>query len=287
MMILSLSICRSLTQPRSYCIRQPGGVFFSGSVSSIQHLQPDGPNLRPASVRSVSAWSFTSYHFTTHAVTAFKAPVTAHAASIRIHISTHIRFISFSVSAFSFLCTCVLFLLHVSTHARVAAGAMWPGIKSEPRLQDVSAAGQTPFLSFSTAYTSTQPCQTHYSYPSQGKAAPFLPPSLTHSCPPSAIPTYAKLLTLSSVRTRDVSMPCGKYRTVLASTLTYKVYTQCSLLPSCKYLCVHAAHGTLHSALTDTALALQTLSIQDAFYKMCKMFHQVPRIVGRCCGSSS
>ncbi|XP_053346004.1 eyes absent homolog 3 isoform X2 [Clarias gariepinus] len=47
-------------------------------------------------------------------------------------------------------------------------GAMWPGIKSEPRLQDVSATGQTPFLSFSTAYTSTQPCQTHYSYPSQG-----------------------------------------------------------------------------------------------------------------------
>ncbi|XP_053493991.1 eyes absent homolog 3 isoform X2 [Ictalurus furcatus] len=47
-------------------------------------------------------------------------------------------------------------------------GAMWPGIKSEPRLQDVPAAGQTPFLSFSTAYTSTQPCQTHYSYPSQG-----------------------------------------------------------------------------------------------------------------------
>ncbi|KAI5621709.1 eyes absent-like 3 isoform X2, partial [Silurus asotus] len=68
-------------------------------------------------------------------------------------------------------------------------GAMWPGIKSEPRLQDVSAAGQTPFLSFSTAYTSTQPCQTHYSYPSQGKAAPFPPSllpflthSLTHSC---------------------------------------------------------------------------------------------------------
>ncbi|KAI5087400.1 eyes absent-like 3 isoform X2 [Silurus meridionalis] len=63
-------------------------------------------------------------------------------------------------------------------------GAMWPGIKSEPRLQDVSAAGQTPFLSFSTAYTSTQPCQTHYSYPSQGKAAPFpssLLPFLTHS----------------------------------------------------------------------------------------------------------
>ncbi|KAF4080639.1 hypothetical protein AMELA_G00173680 [Ameiurus melas] len=47
-------------------------------------------------------------------------------------------------------------------------GAMWPGIKSEPRLQDVPAAGQTPFLSFSSAYTSTQPCQTHYSYPSQG-----------------------------------------------------------------------------------------------------------------------
>ncbi|XP_017337310.1 eyes absent homolog 3 isoform X5 [Ictalurus punctatus] len=47
-------------------------------------------------------------------------------------------------------------------------GAMWPGIKSEPRLQDVPAAVQTPFLSFSTAYTSTQPCQTHYSYPSQG-----------------------------------------------------------------------------------------------------------------------
>lgn len=99
----------------------------------------------------------------------------------RIHISTHVCFISFSVSAFSFLCTCVLFSLHVFPRTRVAIGAMWPGIKSEPRLQDVSAAGQTPFLSFSTAYTSTQPCQTLYSYPSQGKAAPFLPPSLTAS----------------------------------------------------------------------------------------------------------
>ncbi|XP_046699833.1 eyes absent homolog 3 isoform X3 [Silurus meridionalis] len=70
-------------------------------------------------------------------------------------------------------------------------GAMWPGIKSEPRLQDVSAAGQTPFLSFSTAYTSTQPCQTHYSYPSQGSC-------FTTSGMYSSIPTAPAVTTATA-----------------------------------------------------------------------------------------
>lgn len=46
---------------------------------------------------------------------------------------------------------------------------MWPGIKTETGLPEAPSAGQSGFLSFSTAYTSTQPGQLHYSYPSQGK----------------------------------------------------------------------------------------------------------------------
>ncbi|XP_060760562.1 eyes absent homolog 3 isoform X1 [Neoarius graeffei] len=76
-------------------------------------------------------------------------------------------------------------------------GAMWPGIKSEPRLQDVSAAGQMPFLSFSTAYTSTQPCQTHYSYPSQGSC-------FTTSSVYSNIPT-APAVTTATATHQDFS----------------------------------------------------------------------------------
>uniref|UniRef100_A0A7N8YR31 Eyes absent homolog n=1 Tax=Mastacembelus armatus TaxID=205130 RepID=A0A7N8YR31_9TELE len=48
-------------------------------------------------------------------------------------------------------------------------GAMWPGIKTETGLPEAPSGGQPGFLSFSTAYTSTQPGQLHYSYPSQGK----------------------------------------------------------------------------------------------------------------------
>uniref|UniRef100_A0A8C5NE26 Eyes absent homolog n=1 Tax=Gouania willdenowi TaxID=441366 RepID=A0A8C5NE26_GOUWI len=55
------------------------------------------------------------------------------------------------------------------------SGAMWPGIKSETGLPEAPSGGQPGFLSFSTAYTSTQPGQLHYSYPSQGKPPP--PPS--------------------------------------------------------------------------------------------------------------
>uniref|UniRef100_A0A4W6EIN1 Eyes absent homolog n=1 Tax=Lates calcarifer TaxID=8187 RepID=A0A4W6EIN1_LATCA len=48
-------------------------------------------------------------------------------------------------------------------------GAMWPGIKTETGLPEAPSGGQPGFLSFSTTYTSTQPGQLHYSYPSQGK----------------------------------------------------------------------------------------------------------------------
>uniref|UniRef100_A0A667Z2D3 Eyes absent homolog n=1 Tax=Myripristis murdjan TaxID=586833 RepID=A0A667Z2D3_9TELE len=51
-------------------------------------------------------------------------------------------------------------------------GAMWPGIKTETGLPEAPSVGQPGFLSFSTAYTSTQPGQLHYSYPSQGKLRP-------------------------------------------------------------------------------------------------------------------
>ncbi|KAJ8378995.1 hypothetical protein AAFF_G00232240 [Aldrovandia affinis] len=48
-------------------------------------------------------------------------------------------------------------------------GTMWPGIKTETGLPESPSVGQPGYLSFSTTYTSTQPGQAHYSYPSQGK----------------------------------------------------------------------------------------------------------------------
>uniref|UniRef100_A0A3P9NYB3 Eyes absent homolog n=1 Tax=Poecilia reticulata TaxID=8081 RepID=A0A3P9NYB3_POERE len=90
-------------------------------------------------------------------------------------------------------------------------GALWPGVKTETGLPEAPPSGQTGFLSFSTAYTSTQPGQLHYSYPSQGELCahthththtPFssysslgqnqfsqyyhLPPNYTSATPPSA-----------------------------------------------------------------------------------------------------
>uniref|UniRef100_A0AAQ4R0V6 Eyes absent homolog n=1 Tax=Gasterosteus aculeatus aculeatus TaxID=481459 RepID=A0AAQ4R0V6_GASAC len=49
-------------------------------------------------------------------------------------------------------------------------GAMWPGIKTETGQPEAPSGGQPGFLSFSAAYTSTQPAQLHYSY--QGKLQP-------------------------------------------------------------------------------------------------------------------
>eukprot|EP00064_Thunnus_orientalis_P020714 superscaffoldBa00005857_g20859 len=51
-------------------------------------------------------------------------------------------------------------------------GAMWPVIKTETGPPEAPSGGQPGFLSFSTTYTSTQPGQLHYSYPSQGKLQP-------------------------------------------------------------------------------------------------------------------
>ncbi|KAI7798718.1 eyes absent-like protein 3, partial [Triplophysa rosa] len=47
-------------------------------------------------------------------------------------------------------------------------GTMWPGLKTESQLPEAPSVGQTGFLSFSSGYTSTQPSQIHYTYPSQG-----------------------------------------------------------------------------------------------------------------------
>ncbi|KAJ7991896.1 hypothetical protein DPEC_G00288610 [Dallia pectoralis] len=50
-------------------------------------------------------------------------------------------------------------------------GAMWPGVKTETGLPDAApSVGQPGFFSFSSAYSSTQPSQVHYSYPSQGSS---------------------------------------------------------------------------------------------------------------------
>ncbi|XP_016144991.1 eyes absent homolog 3 [Sinocyclocheilus grahami] len=62
-------------------------------------------------------------------------------------------------------------------------GAMWPGLKTESRLPEAPSVGQTGFLSFSSAYTSTQPNQIHYSYPSQGSC--FTTSSVYANIPPA------------------------------------------------------------------------------------------------------
>ncbi|XP_037549099.1 eyes absent homolog 3 [Nematolebias whitei] len=49
-------------------------------------------------------------------------------------------------------------------------GALWPVVKTETGLPEAPYGGQPGFLSFSTAFTSTQPGQLHYSYPSQGSS---------------------------------------------------------------------------------------------------------------------
>ncbi|XP_055368686.1 eyes absent homolog 3 isoform X2 [Betta splendens] len=70
-------------------------------------------------------------------------------------------------------------------------GAMWPGIKTETGLPETPSGGQLGFLSFSTAYTSTQPGQLHYSYPSQGS-------SFTTSSVYTNIPSATAATTASS-----------------------------------------------------------------------------------------
>lgn len=80
-----------------------------------------------------------------------------------------------------------------------SSGAMWPGIKTETGLPEAPSGGQPGFLSFSTAYTSTQPGHLHYSYPSQGKLQPHpVSPdnAVTHS-----LPTPAPFPSLSSSAT--------------------------------------------------------------------------------------
>ncbi|XP_034748062.1 eyes absent homolog 3 isoform X1 [Etheostoma cragini] len=70
-------------------------------------------------------------------------------------------------------------------------GAMWPGIKTETGLPEAPSGGQPGFLSFSNAYTSTQPGQLHYSYPSQGS-------SFTTSSVYSSIPSATAATTTST-----------------------------------------------------------------------------------------
>ncbi|KAM4725526.1 protein phosphatase EYA3 [Anableps anableps] len=70
-------------------------------------------------------------------------------------------------------------------------GALWPGVKTETGLPEAPPGGQPGFLSFSTAYTSTQPGQLHYSYPSQGS-------SFTTSSVYSNIPSATAVSTTSA-----------------------------------------------------------------------------------------
>ncbi|XP_077447180.1 protein phosphatase EYA3 isoform X1 [Stigmatopora argus] len=66
-------------------------------------------------------------------------------------------------------------------------GAMWPGIKTETGLPEAPSGGQPGFLSFSTTYTSSQPSQLHYSYPSQGSS--FTTSSVYSNIPPATAAT--------------------------------------------------------------------------------------------------
>ncbi|XP_036948844.1 eyes absent homolog 3 isoform X1 [Acanthopagrus latus] len=66
-------------------------------------------------------------------------------------------------------------------------GAMWPGIKTETGLPEAPSGGQPGFLSFCSAYTSTQPGHLHYSYPSQGSS--FTTSSVYSSILSAAAPT--------------------------------------------------------------------------------------------------
>ncbi|KAM6974617.1 protein phosphatase EYA3 [Tautogolabrus adspersus] len=75
-------------------------------------------------------------------------------------------------------------------------GAMWPGIKTETGLPEEPSGGQSGFLSFSTAYTSTQPSHLHYSYPSQGS-------SFTTSSVYSSIPSATAATTASPTATHQ------------------------------------------------------------------------------------
>ncbi|KAM9339990.1 protein phosphatase EYA3 [Symphorus nematophorus] len=68
-------------------------------------------------------------------------------------------------------------------------GAMWPGIKTETGLPEAPSGGQPGFLSFSTAYTSTQPGHLHYTYPSQGSS--FTTSSVYSSIPSATAATTA------------------------------------------------------------------------------------------------
>ncbi|XP_062266492.1 eyes absent homolog 3 [Platichthys flesus] len=68
-------------------------------------------------------------------------------------------------------------------------GAMWPGIKTETGLPEAPSGGQPGFLSFSTTYTSTQPGQLHYSYPSQGSS--FTTSSVYSNIPSATATTTA------------------------------------------------------------------------------------------------
>uniref|UniRef100_A0A665W2C0 Eyes absent homolog n=1 Tax=Echeneis naucrates TaxID=173247 RepID=A0A665W2C0_ECHNA len=89
----------------------------------------------------------------------------------------------------------------------LSSGAMWPGIKTETGLPEAPSGGQPGFLSFSTTYTSTQPGQLHYSYPSQGKLQPPTSLCLLRQCchtfckysrnasPPENLPAGAALPT--------------------------------------------------------------------------------------------
>lgn len=75
-----------------------------------------------------------------------------------------------------------------------SSGALWPGIKTETGLPEAPSGGQPGFLSFSTAYTSSQQGHLHYSYPNQGKLRPH-PASQNNTAQLSSV--YSTLWSLS------------------------------------------------------------------------------------------
>ncbi|XP_039595177.1 eyes absent homolog 3 isoform X1 [Polypterus senegalus] len=68
-------------------------------------------------------------------------------------------------------------------------GVMWPGIKSESGITPAPCVGQPGFVNFSTAFTSVQAGQAHYSYPSQGSN--FTTSSVYSSIPGNPVVTVS------------------------------------------------------------------------------------------------
>ncbi|MBN3301925.1 EYA3 protein, partial [Amia calva] len=116
-------------------------------------------------------------------------------------------------------------------------GAMWPGIKPEGALSETPVVAQPGFLSFSTSYTSTQPGQAHYSYPSQGKR-------------------FCSSFTTSSVYT---NIPPATAATTATATVTHQEYPSYSSLGQGQYPQYYAAPNYMAAGMPNSSAVTEGL----------------------------